>query len=184
MSSGEIVLLTGSISSGKTSFCLDLAQLAKSMGLDVAGMISPAVFTESNKTAIDALDLRSWERKRLADLRTSKKRELETQRWSFHPTAVRWGNQVLAEAVPCDLLIIDELGPLEFDRSEGWVEGLSAIDSRRYQLAVGVIRPSLLNTAREAWKISREINLDLPRTSHPSGKELLTSLTRDNKGKD
>ena len=183
MSSGEIILLTGSLSSGKTSFCLDLAQLAKKKGLDVAGIISPAVFTESQKTAIDALDLRLWERKRLADLRTSEKVDLGTKRWSFHPSAVQWGNQVIADAVPCDLLIIDELGPLEFDRSEGWVEGFSAVESREYQLAVVVIRPSLLNSAREGWDISREINLDLPGTSNPSYEEILTLLDQHGKGK-
>ena len=184
MSTSEIVLLTGSISSGKTSFCLDLAQLAKNSGLDVAGMISPAVFQDSQKTAIDALDLRSWERKRLADLRTPRKSELETQRWSFHPSAVEWGNRVIADAVPCDLLIIDELGPLEFGRSEGWIEGFSAIDSRHYRLAVVVVRPSLLSSAKEAWKISREINLDLPKTSYPSWEELLTSMIRHSADKD
>ena len=179
MNSGEIVLLTGSISSGKTSFCLDLAQLAKKEGLDVAGMISPAVFVESQKIAIDALDLRSWERKRLADLRTSRKSELETQRWSFHPSTVQWGNQVLGNALPCDLLIIDELGPIEFDRSEGWVEGFSAVDSRDYQLAVVVIRPSLVRSAKESWKLSLEINLDLPKTTYPSYEEILSSLIRN-----
>lgn len=25
-----------------------------------------------------------------------------------------WGNQLLAQAVPCDILFVDEMGPLEF----------------------------------------------------------------------
>jgi nucleoside-triphosphatase THEP1 len=160
MSSGEIILLTGDLLSGKTNFCLEIAQKAKDKRIDVAGIISPAVFTGSNKTAIDALDLRTWNRKRLAELRQGEKTDLETRRWSFDSAVVNWGNQVLMDAVPCDLLIIDELGPLEFTKSEGWIEGFSAIESREYQVAIVVIRPSLVSTAAGRWKISREIDLD------------------------
>jgi nucleoside-triphosphatase THEP1 len=160
MSSGEIILLTGGLLSGKTSLCLEIAKKAKENRLEVAGIISPAVFTGSQKTAIDALDLRTWKRKRLAELRTEKKTDLETRRWSFDPSVINWGNQVLADALPCDLLIIDELGPLEFERSEGWMEGLSVLGKKEYKAAVVVIRPTLIDAAKKRWEISQQINLD------------------------
>ncbi len=51
---------------------------------------------------------------------------------------------MLESATPCDLLIVDELGPLEFERNEGWPAGLAAIDSAAYKVGVVVIRPELL----------------------------------------
>jgi nucleoside-triphosphatase THEP1 len=176
MSSVKIILLTGSILSGKTSFCLEIAKLAKERGLDLAGLISPAVFTGSQKTAIDALDLRNWKRKRLAELRTGEKTDLETHRWSFDPAVISWGNQVLAEAAPCDLLIIDELGPLEFERSDGWVEGLSVLERGDFNTGIIVIRPGLIDQANKRWEISQQINLDLPKQADRTAEDLLSSL--------
>ena len=31
-----------------------------------------------------------------------------------------WGTRILQQATPCDLLVVDELGPLKFERGEGW----------------------------------------------------------------
>ena len=157
---GEIILLTGEMQSGKTKLCLDLFQLAQDANIRVGGVISPAVFKGDKKTAIDVIDLKSGIRKRLAELRTSHQSDLETQRWSFFPEVVNWGNEVLGEAVPCDLLIVDELGPLEFNRNEGWVNGFSALDSGEYRSALVVIRPSLVEDASKRWNISRVINID------------------------
>ena len=143
----EIILLTGDLQSGKTNLCLEIHQLAQEAGIRVGGMISPAVFIGDKKAAIDVLNLKSGIRKRLAELRTSHQSGLETQRWSFDPVVVDWGNKMLKEAVPCDLLLIDELGPLEFHREEGWVNGFDVIDSGEYSTAVIVIRPSLIEEA-------------------------------------
>ena len=108
---GEIVLLTGGLQSGKTNLCLGIYKLALEARVRVAGVISPAVFEGDKKTAIDALDLKSGNRKRLAELKTSHQTDLETERWAFYSEVVDWGNKMLEEAVPCDLLLIDEFGP-------------------------------------------------------------------------
>jgi len=176
MKPGEIIILTGKLQSGKTSFCLDLAQNAKNMGINLAGVLSPGVFDQDEKTGIDVLNLKSWERRRLAVLRGKEQTGLETRRWSFYPKIVDWGNQVLKNAVPCDLLIIDELGPLEFEREEGWIAGISAVDSGEYQAALVVIRPSLLKTANKRWKVSRVQDLDDTQNASFSSEDLLASL--------
>ena len=157
---GEIFLLTGEFQTGKTNLCLDIYQLAQESRVRVGGVISPAVFEGDKKTAIDVLDLKGGTRKRLAELRTSHQTDLETQRWSFDSEVVDWGNKILEEAVPCDLLMIDELGPLEFQRGEGWVNGFTVIESGDYSTALIVVRPSLVDEAARLWQVSRIIDLD------------------------
>ena len=157
---GKIILLTGELQSGKTNLCLDIYQLAKEARVRVGGVISPAVFQGDKKTAIDALDLKSGTRKRMAELRSSHQTDLETERWSFYSEVVDWGNKMLEEAVPCDLLMIDELGPLEFQRDEGWLNGFAVIENGDYSAALIVIRPSLIDEAVRLWQISRIIDLD------------------------
>lgn len=176
MSSGEIVILTGDLQSGKTSLCQELAQKAKEEGVQLAGLLSPGVFQEGKKNGIDVINLDNWERQHLAKLREKDQTGLETQRWSFYPEIVQWGNQALINAVPCDLLIMDELGPLEFTRGEGWIAGLAAVDSGSYLSALVVIRPSLLKMAGQRWKISRVYDLNDPRYKTLSGEDIYSLL--------
>lgn len=74
-----------------------------------------------------------------------------TERWVFNEDVLTWGNQVLADTDGCDLLLVDELGPLEFNRGQGWQNGLQAIDKGEYKIAVVVIRPALVETAVKRW---------------------------------
>ncbi len=176
MSLGKIIILTGDIQSGKTNLCRELIQKAKEEGVQLAGLFSPAVFHEREKTGIDVINLKNWERRHLAVLKEKDQTGLETKRWSFYPEIVQWGNQALINAVPCDLLVVDELGPLEFNRGEGWVAGLAAVDSGSYQSALVVIRPSLLKMAGQRWEISRVFDLNDPRNKTLSGEDIFFHL--------
>lgn len=173
----KITLLTGEIGSGKTSLCLEVIAAAREAGVQLGGLISPGVFQEGEKIAIDAIDLKSGERRRLADGPGGKSTAVTTRRWAFHPETVSWGNQVLQEAVPCQLLVIDELGPLEFTRGEGWVGGFRAVASADYQSALLVVRPSLLKEALNRWPEASIVNLDDPDESLRKGEDLINHLS-------
>ena len=56
-----------------------------------------------------------------------------------------------AGAVAPDLLVVDELGPLEFARGVGLTEGLTAVDAGRYAVACVVVRPALVDEALRRW---------------------------------
>ncbi len=147
----RIMIITGEIQIGKTTLCLEVMKQAKLQGIDSAGLLSPAVFEGGKKVGIDALNVRTGEKRRLAELRGEESRELETRRWSFFPEAVDWGNKVLQDSIPCSLLIVDELGPIELEEQQGWVEGINAVDSREFQVCLVVIRPHLVNAALARW---------------------------------
>lgn len=66
----QITLVTGAIGCGKTTYCRTQIDAARSAGLEVAGVLSPARFEQGIKVGIDALDLRSGELRPLAHLRT------------------------------------------------------------------------------------------------------------------
>jgi len=176
MNPGIIIILTGDIQSGKTSLCRELAQKAKEEGIQIAGLLSPAVFYEGKKIGIDVINLKNWEQRHLAVWKEKDQTEVEPRHWSFDPAIVQWGNQALINAVPCDLLVVDELGPLEFEQGEGWIAGLAAVDSGSYQSALVVIRPSLLKMAGQRWEISQVFDLDDPRYKTLSGEDLFSSL--------
>ncbi len=160
---GRLWILTGPRGSGKTTLCRRLAAEAKALGWDVAGVLSPAVFTGGEKTGIEALDLRGGDSRQFArrpvDMDGSTSRRPS---WIFDQIALAWGNQVLARAVPCDMLVVDELGPLEFEAGLGWSAGLKALDSRTYQVGLVTIRPELLAAARQRWPFAGVVDMESP----------------------
>jgi nucleoside-triphosphatase THEP1 len=155
----RIIFLTGRREVGKTSLILKVLEELKGRRLDAAGVVSPAIFLGETKIGIDLQDIRSNERRRLADLRVNQTSEIMTERWSFVPETLDWGNQVLLGATPCDLLIVDELGPIELERDQGLTNGIHAIDSGNYQAAVIVIRPELIAKALQSWPSAQVLEM-------------------------
>ncbi len=156
--------LTGERGAGKTTFCRALAERARAAGWDVAGLLSPGVFENGVKTGVLAQALRTGETHPLARAHTapglaSAAREegfsLAFGNWLFDPSGFAWGNQVLATCLPCDLLIVDELGPLELVRGEGWTSALTVLRQPRYRVGLVVVRPELVEVARRSLPIVR-----------------------------
>ncbi len=146
-------LLSGDRQIGKTTLLLKLIDRADNLGVNVRGVISPAVFENGQKIGIDLLNVKTKQLSRLADLNPSNPTsDSVTVHWIFHPEILALGNTIFAHSVPCDLLVVDELGPLELERGQGWQNGLQAIQSEKYLTAVIVIRPELIESALNRWQ--------------------------------
>ena len=158
-SHSQILVISGWRGVGKTTLCQRLVEAARAKGLDVAGLLSPARFEAGQKTGIEVEDLRTRERRLLASLLPGELHGSRLGPWTFDDELFAWGNQVLLSVVPCDLLVIDELGPLEFDAGQGWSMGFWALDSHAYHLAVVVIRPEYLDQFLERWPEVEKITL-------------------------
>jgi len=160
---GNLWILTGRRGSGKTTLCRRLAAEAQRLKWDVAGVLSPAVFEGTEKIGIKILDLRSNETRKFARKPEGPPESgLNRPSWIFNQVALAWGNMVLAQATPCDLLIVDEMGPLEFEAGQGWTAGLAAVDSRNYRVSVVTLRPELLATARQRWPFAGVVDMASP----------------------
>jgi nucleoside-triphosphatase len=155
--SSRLVLLTGDIGAGKTTWCLELIDQARQSGIRVSGLVSPPVFEAGQKVGIDLMDASTDERKRLAVIRKDISPKIavgpgsSTMKWIFDETVLAWGNQILDHLGASEILVLDELGPLELLENKGLTAGFKCIDAQHYKLACVVIRPSLLPTALERW---------------------------------
>jgi nucleoside-triphosphatase THEP1 len=145
----HIAILSGPIGSGKTTACRQLANLAQQRGLDCSGIVCPARFDGMDKVGIDLLDLRTGECRPLAEA-DNQPSELRTTRYRFDAEVMAWGATILGLACPCDVLIVDEIGPLELERGQGWVNALTILREGQFDLAVVVVRPSLVEAFRAA----------------------------------
>ena len=154
----QLILVTGLSGVGKTTWCSRLIELARTAGMTVNGVLSPGNFQEGRKVGIDVLNLGTGEGRQLARLRIDQAVQVSTPRWEFDPEALDWANAALAEAAVGDLLVIDELGPLEFFQGKGLTAGLARLDERAYQVAAVVVRSSLLPNALQRWPEAIVVN--------------------------
>ncbi|MBI9046507.1 MAG: hypothetical protein JEZ06_18595 [Anaerolineaceae bacterium] len=162
--SERITIITGARQIGKTPFCQQIIQAARNNTWDIAGLLSPGVFANNEKLIIQVSDLRAEETRILARRRDLVKDDtqaiLSTRKWIFDSIQMQWGNSILKNATPCDLLVIDELGPIELEEGRGWQAGIEALDSGAYQLALLVLRPELLPHGRQRWPQAQVIEIN------------------------
>lgn len=145
-----IMLLTGQRGVGKTTACQRLVEIASQRGYRVAGVLTPALFDQSGaKVGFEAVDAKSGERRVLArahgDLGGP-----QIGRYSFDLTSLNWASHLLQRALAtgCDLLIIDEIGPLELERGHGFVAILRHLQRRPPCHTLLVVRNELMNDLR------------------------------------
>jgi nucleoside-triphosphatase THEP1 len=162
----SVILLTGERAIGKTTVCRETVARAQAEGHPCGGIL-----TLARDDAREILDVSSGDTRRLtveADARDA----VEQGRFRFDPRALIWANGALARATPCDLLVVDELGPLEVERGEGWVSAFDVLRAGEFTLAVAVVRPELLaqvqrrlrDCATAVLAVARENRDQLPDT--------------------
>jgi nucleoside-triphosphatase THEP1 len=157
------MIITGESGSGKTNFCASVVNAVRKGELsrrDIRGILSPALIRKGEKVGIQAVNLVTFEHKNLAELNDDNPGPISTKRWKFDPKVIAWCNSVFATAIPCELLVLDELGPLEFESNQGFTSGLEAVDSGEYTLALIVVRPFLLDLALQRWPDAEVLNVE------------------------
>lgn len=182
MRRGTIWLIVGDRGCGKTTFCQRVVATAQQMDVSVHGLICPARFENGQKVGIDVRDLGSGEQRPLGwrhDLKPSlplASSLIAVGEWRLDSSALEWGNQILLRAVPCDILIVDEMGILEFEHGKGWQVAFGVLDSGAYHLAVVTVRSSLHSAALNCWRIDREISLIETNSAQVTQQEIESAL--------
>lgn len=153
------IILTGERGAGKSSVCQKTIALAQGNRYTCGGLLT---LGHPNGT-LDVLDVRSGDVRRLTletDVRpaapstplgpgslTASPAVLQG-RFCFDLETLTWGCAALAQATPCQLLVVDELGPLEIERGEGWLNAFDVLHGTDFALAIVVVRPELVAQAQ------------------------------------
>lgn len=151
-----IVLVTGAPGAGKTAACRRTVEVARGRGLRVAGLISESQELASGRVVQTVVNLRTGERRRLAVFVGVAEGDpigggvAGRFSWQFVGDAVRWGRHELTRcaASDVDLLVIDQLGPLEMVAGSGWSNAVPALLGARYDVALVVVNPLVVDELR------------------------------------
>ena len=152
-------LLSAPKGAGKTTFCGSVIDAMRTGGASVGGILCPAVFAEGEKVGIDQVHIATGERRRLG-VRAGQADESTVGRWQLDQHVLAWGNEILAGLQNENLIVIDELGPLELQAGDGYQEGVQLLDEGRYQTALVVVRPTLLLLAQQRWPQAQVVQLE------------------------
>jgi nucleoside-triphosphatase len=148
---GRVVLLTGEREVGKTYLCQRVVHEAQRRGLSCAGVLSPACHEAQQKVGITLVDVATGEERPLASADDGTQ-GLRWGRYRFVTSSLKWGTQRLARATPCDLLVVDEVGPLEMKLGKGLVNALDVLAGGGFSLALVVARPELVEELKARLK--------------------------------
>jgi len=162
-SNSELLLLTGGRGAGKTSLLQKLVEAAKQARWTVCGLLSPARLENGRRTGIYVIDVHSETRRLLASRIVGELNGPQIGHWTFDSEAFAWGNTLLKDAPPSNLFVLDELGPLEFDRQEGWTAGLDLLAKpAASRLAIVVVRPEYVGAFLQRYPRAETVTIQNP----------------------
>jgi len=159
----KIFLISGESGVGKTTLVVNLNSEINKLGVKTSGIYSLARIKRGIKTGIFAIDLSSGSKKLLAIHQPGWDSENPNREWKMDPEALKWGDIVIKNSVPTTILIIDELGYLEFEKNMGWNSAFKVLDEGEYKCAIVVVRASLLEKALEKFDNAQVIAIKNPR---------------------
>lgn len=157
----NIWLLVGPRESGKSTFSQRIAAEAKRMGWSIAGVTMPSVFTGSEKTAVELIDLTDGSTHVLMH-RPEHGAGSQSPSWLKNYTTIQLADKAFQTDQPVDLLIFDELNALELLEGRGIKAALPSIDAGNYKVALISLRHELLNDALQRWPEARVIDISDP----------------------
>ena len=140
----KITVITGKRGAGKTRFCALQEMSAREQGRQVAGVLSPALYQNGEKVGFYLRNLESEEQRLGGSSILKPESSFHFHKWHMDQESFAWANDFLANIQSCDLLIIDELGPIEFEHHSGLIAAFDCLKTVDYKKALVVIRPELI----------------------------------------
>ncbi|HMN14915.1 MAG TPA: nucleoside-triphosphatase [Bellilinea sp.] len=146
----KITVITGDRHAGKTLACQRIIDEAKQQGLSAGGLITPGRYDAAGTRTGFYVQMLPGGDKRL--LGSAIEGELQGTRlgmWIFDDSALQWGNNELGSTPIVDVLVIDEIGPLELERDAGWTNAIPLLRKGQFDQAYVVIRPECVKMFRD-----------------------------------
>jgi nucleoside-triphosphatase THEP1 len=131
-------IITGEIGSGKTTVCQHIEGLARQAHLVCGGILS----CKMPDGTIEFKDLLTGKSEILASTRENYPGP-QLGKFSFSPRGIEFGLRAVQAGITCDLLFVDELGPLELSQAGLW-GAIKLLDSAKIANSIVVIRKKSL----------------------------------------
>jgi nucleoside-triphosphatase THEP1 len=160
-----VIIISGNIQQGKTTFVRKVINRLKRQNINIGGIMSNVEYEGDKRVGYTLENLKSGDKIQLCNIAENKEWRKQGK-FYFNPDAVVQGNKILAfENTNPDLIIIDEIGPLEI-KTGGWAPAIQKIAEEAKAPMLWVVRDSLVNKISRKWPVGKiyhfKLSEDLP----------------------
>jgi nucleoside-triphosphatase THEP1 len=161
----QVVILTGNIHEGKTTFAQKVISDLHEQKIRFAGFLSIGINANGERTGFNLLDLESSESIELCS-DTEEENRFQLGKYFFNEAALARGNEILNVDNLSDkqLIVIDEIGPLELS-GKGWSSSIENITRSITVPHLWIVRKSLVNNIIRKWNIGNAYIFDISESS-------------------
>ena len=160
MSNQYRFILTGSQGEGKTTFAIKLVELLHKV-YKIGGILSHGTWQYNKRVSFDIEDIMTGTRELLCDTNPSVD-GIPFRHFFFKPSGFIFGKCAInnALAAQADIMIIDEVGPLEME-GKGWAESIEKILNSGCPVAIFIVRRALVEEIADKWSIQKADIVDI-----------------------
>lgn len=175
----QVIILTGDVGQGKTTFAMSLQSQLKAKGIKTAGFFSLGVHENNQRIGFDLVDLLTGQQLVIS-------RNLYQEGWIkqshyyFDPSAFQHESELLWQQVEAgtDILIIDEVGPLELNDS-GWNQFIETICREKPVPMIWIVRKSLVRQVARKWNVGDVYIFNIDENKDEELLELILKMTNN-----
>jgi nucleoside-triphosphatase THEP1 len=149
----NVILITGEIGSGKTTLINAIAARFRETGIEVGGILAPAVYANGVKTGYNIIDISTGDKKLL-----SQTDEIvgvpQVGKYFFIPEGIDFGRNALSveNNRNAQFVLIDEIGAWEL-QGQGWASSLNELIINCNMPVIITVRRSFLEFVIENWML-------------------------------
>ena len=139
----EIIIVTGKINSGKSTYLQKLAAEEKALGNVITGIIARGIYEGGKKVGYDIIDIADGGSLPLARTIPFADSEIQSGKYYFSQAAFAFAENVLLRFKPNGVVFLDEAGPLEL-AGKGYADCLKVLLQAKISKLYIVVRKELL----------------------------------------
>lgn len=161
MKRSPVIIITGDIRQGKTTFLKNIISDLEKEKIRMAGFLSFGIERNGERAGFDLFSIHSSARTELCTKKPSPS-WIRYGSYYFNPEGIEAGNEILNLKNLADkqLVIIDEIGPLEL-QDNGWAHGIESICNNLSILQIWVVRRTLTDQVSKKWKTGNVYIFDI-----------------------
>lgn len=157
----DVVIVTGEIRQGKTTFTAKIVEILKNKGITPDGFLAAGIQENDKRVGFDLISLRSS--RQIALCRKEVRQDwLKQGLYYFDPAGILAGKGMLASVNPesSQLVVIDEIGPMELN-DQGWGTSIEKLCHTSYPPHLWVVRRNLVEIISRKWNVGTVYIFDI-----------------------
>ena len=157
----KIIIITGNIGQGKTTFLTEIVNLFNQHNIITGGIISPAVFDNDIHIGYDLINV-SNNKQNIFSRISGNENMLNFGKFYFFNEGFEFGKDALSleNNLVSQIIVIDEIGFLELD-NKGWASCLNNLFTNFDNPLILIVRNFLVDKVTEKWALSDPFIVDV-----------------------